>query len=77
VPETYTKSQVEVALSKLGFTILQVTKPLTIYQTNVYPGEDIILDWSRDSCEWEDLRQQLEYHGIDPKPIHDYLIDEH
>jgi hypothetical protein len=73
VPETYSKNQVEAALTGHGFIVLQETDEFTIYQTNIYPGDDIILDWSRDSCEWIDLERTLEYHGIDPKPIHNYL----
>jgi len=73
VSEIYTKKQIEAALFDLGFTILQETGGFTIYQTNLYPGDDIVLDWSRGSFEWEDLRKQLEYHDIDPSPIHEYL----
>lgn len=71
--EKYTKSQVGAALSEHGFSILQEEGGFTIYQTNFYPGEDLIIDWVRGEYEWEDLRQQLEFQGIDPNPIHDYL----
>ncbi len=74
MPETYNKSQVETALAQNGYNILQETGGLTIYQTNIQPGNDLVIDWSRGVCDWEDLKAQLEWNGIDPKPIHDILV---
>ena len=71
--EIYTKDQIEAALFECGFSILQEMGGFTIYQAHLYPGDEIVIDWSRGNYVWEDLEPQLKYHGIDPKPIHDYL----
>jgi len=71
--ESYTKDQVESALEESGYTVLQKYEGLVIYQTNTYPGDDLVFDWSRGMCDWEDIQAQLESNGVDPNPIHDCL----
>lgn len=72
--EPFTRSQVEAALTEDGYSVLQEMKGgLTIYGTNMYPGNELLLDWSRGEYEWGDLRKHLEFNGIDPKPIYERL----
>ncbi len=74
MPDSYTKEQIEPALFDNGFNVLQEKGGFTIYQTHIFPGSDIVIDWSREHYEWRDLERQLIYQSIDPKPIYDYLL---
>lgn len=73
MPETYGRKKTEKALLNCGFNILQEQGYLVTYQRNVYPGDELLLDWSRKQYDWEDLKRQLGNYGIDPEPIHTEL----
>ena len=75
MPETYSKADVEAALTNVGFTIGPRVGALSLYQTNFSPGNDLVLDWSRGPLEWKDILGQLEFQGIDPDPIHTLLLN--
>ncbi len=71
--ESYSREEVETALTEEHYTILQETGGLVIYQTLSYPGDNIVLDWSRGECEWSDIEAQLEDNGIDSQAVYNRL----
>lgn len=76
LPDDYDKASMEAALFKCGWTIFQEgTDDLTFYQTNFKPGGDLIIDWSKGTCEWSAVALQLEDQGIDSQPIRHSLQD--
>ena len=72
--ESYGKKRVESVLCDKGFSILQERDGFTLYQTHMYPGGDLVIDWSKGKCGWEDLKKQLDDLDIDAEPIHALLI---
>ncbi len=73
--DSYSKGQIETALFEQGFNILQEVGSLVLYQKNVFPAIDLIIDWSQGTYEWQDLQAQLEYQGINTKIFYDRLCD--
>jgi len=73
VLENYTEAELEAALTSNGWTIREKKGSLTFYQTNFYPGGDLIIDWSQGSYAWESLEEQLVDQNITPQPIYDHL----
>jgi len=73
VPEEYSREQIEAALAAAGISKLQEVGSLAVYNGNFYPGEDLVLDWSRGCYEWEDLRQHLEHQGVTPNSVYRLL----
>lgn len=71
--ESYTREQIETALTEEGYSTLQETGGLVIYQTFNYPGSDLVFDWSRGECEWSDIKAQLEENGIDSQAVYNRL----
>ena len=68
------REEIEAALAaEEDYSILQETDGLVIYQTHKYPGNDLVLDWSRGKCYWEDIEAQLKDNGIDPQAIYSRL----
>lgn len=63
--ETYSREQVEAALTSCGWNILQEDgSGLVIYQTNFPPGGDLLIDWSKDICTWDTIKMQLDDFDI-------------
>lgn len=66
----FARAEVEAILADAGFSILQDGKDgLVFYSNNFNPPCDLILDWSRGKCEWDDIQGQLIDQGIDPTPF--------
>jgi len=74
--EAYTRAETEVALSAEGYNLVGTLRGVGYYERN-YPndpyGEELALDWSLGKYEWEDIKKQLVYYGIDPDPVHESL----
>jgi len=73
VLEVYEKAEIEAALTEHGFSIQKLPDSFYLYQNHNSPGYDVMLYWSEERYEWEDLKDQLEDQGIDPESIHNTL----
>lgn len=49
MPETYSKAEVEAALTNVGFTIGSRVGALSLYQTNFSPGHDLVLSTGQEA----------------------------
>ena len=71
--DTFSKEQIETTLFEQGFNILQEEGSLVLYQKNVFPAIDLVLDWARGIYDWGDLQPQLEYQGINTENFYECL----